>query len=412
LLRITPRTAKFVAAASAGLASLALAGPAMASPVASAAASHQAPAHASGATHLRVRVLLNGMKLRHSFVPVGSTTRRSEPLSSPDDITVLGHHIFTAFQNGIGPQGQPSTDGNTLSTVVEFTSSGRVVRQWNIKGKCDGITADQQAGVLIATVNEDANSSIYTIRPGGLPGTQIQHYRYNRNPLPHNGGTDAISVYHGLVLVSASAPGTAGKAAPQPTYPAVYSLTFHRATHVASVRALFYDEAAATVANLGPGHGTTVRLALTDPDSNEIVPATGPRFAGDFMLTSQGDKEQIFVERAGRLGSHLAVLHLSQSVDDTAWIRASAGKLYGTSTADDTVDVVSGRMPVGSVFVAVTPCDANGAPATCPGPGYPLNYLGSLNPWTGHISRVALRGPQFGPQGMVFIAPGWNVTPG
>ncbi len=48
---------------------------------------------------------------------------------------------------------------------------------------------------------------------------------------------------HGRVLISASAPGTAGKAAPQPSYPAVYSVTFHPGRHLATVRPLFYDEA-------------------------------------------------------------------------------------------------------------------------------------------------------------------------
>ena len=67
----------------------------------------------------------------------------------------------------------------------------------------------------------------------------------------------------------------------------------------------------------GRREGRRVKLALTDPDSNELVPASAHRFAGDFMLTSQGDKEQIFVQRKGRLGSHLTVLRLSQSVDDT-----------------------------------------------------------------------------------------------
>ena len=67
-------------------------------------------------------------------------------------------------------------------------------------------------------------------RPGRGPASaQVTHFHYNK-PLPHKGGTDAISVYHCRVLISASAPGTTGKAAPQPTYPAVYSVTFHRAT--------------------------------------------------------------------------------------------------------------------------------------------------------------------------------------
>jgi hypothetical protein len=367
--------------------------------------------HQVKAPNYQVRPLLNGMKLRHTFIPAGSAKRRSEPLAFPDDITVLGHRIYTAFQNGVGPQGQASADGNTDSTVVEFTARGRVIRQWDIQGKCDGITADAGRHLLIATVNEDAHSSVYTITPGAPSAAQVLHYQYSK-PLPHNGGTDAISVSHGQVLISASAPGTTGAAAPQPTYPAVYSVTFDRDTRVATVSALFYDEAPAAVANRGTGHGTVTRLALTDPDSNEIVPASGPRFAGDFMVTSQGDKEQIFVRSGGRPGSRLAVLRLSQSVDDTAWARSPHGRLYGSDTSGDTIDVVTGWFPAHSVFVAVTPCDADNAPPTCPARGFPPNYLGSLNPWTGHITRVPLRGPAFEPQGMVFISPGWVVTPG
>ena len=216
------------------------------------------------------------------------------------------------------------------------------------------------------------------------------------------------------MLISASAPGavTGSNAAPQPTYPAVYKVTFRSAKHLAVVTPLFYDEAAAKVANVGPSTGKVVDLALTDPDSNEIVPAFGPRFAGDFMLTSQGDQEQIFVLPHRKLGSRLAVLHLSRSVDDTAWPSSPGGRLYVANTGGGTVDVVTGPFRRGTVLAAVTPCDQNNAPSTCPGPGFPSNYLGQLNPWTGHLSRVPVAGPAFGPQGMVFVGPGWHVTPG
>src|SRR5580692_5633328 len=66
--------------------------------------------------------------------PPGRWPRRSEALADPDDITVLGQDLYTAFQDGVGPQGQPSADGNTDSTVVEFTAAGRVIRQWDIHG--------------------------------------------------------------------------------------------------------------------------------------------------------------------------------------------------------------------------------------------------------------------------------------
>jgi hypothetical protein len=333
--------------------------------------------------------------------------KQSEPLTLPDDLTRLGGHLFTAFQNGVGPQGQPSADGNRDSTIVEFTRSGRPVRQWDIRGKCDGLTADPARRRLIATVNEDANSSIYTIAPGAPRSRAIRHFSYNR-PLPHKGGTDAISIYRGTILVSASAPGTTGAPAPQPTYPAVYRVTFQSASHTARVRPLFFGESVATLANAGGG-GRRVRLALTDPDSNHVVPRSAPRFGGDFMLTSQGDKVQIYVRRAGTAAQRLFVLRLSQAVDDTAWATSRSGRLYATDNGADTVNVITGRFRTGTVFEAVTPCDANGAPATCPAPPkFPANYVGALNPQTGRISRVPLSGPALQPQGMLFVPPGQN----
>jgi len=387
---LTARRAATAFAAMAIPASLVLAGPAA---TASSGGAHAQPA-------FTVKQIVNGMKLHHSYTVSGTT--KTEPLADPDDLTHFGDELFTAFQNGVGPQGQPSTDGNTDSTVVEFTPSGHVIRQWDIKGKCDGVTADPDLGVLIATVNEDANSSLYTINPWASRGPGIQHYAYNE-PLPHNGGTDAITILGGQILISASAPGTTGAPAPQPAYPAAYSVALG-AKHVATVTLLFGDEARATVANIGPGHGKSVKLALTDPDSNFAVPWGAPRFAGDFELTSQGDKEQIYAQpQDGALRLH--VLSLSQSVDDTAWI-SGAGTLFAADTSGDTVDRVDGDFQAGSIFVAVTPCDADNAPATCPAPGFPPNYVGMLGPWTGHVSRVMLSGPRLEPQGMLFLSAG------
>jgi hypothetical protein len=346
-----------------------------------------------------VRVILNGKSLHHWYTRAGSPVLHKEPLAQPDDITRLGGDMFTAFQNGIGPQGQASSDGNRDSTIVEYTLSGAVVNQWDVRGHCDGLTADPATGLVVATVNEDLNSSLFTIDPFT---SQVVHYAYSKDPLPHNGGTDAIEFYHGLMLISASAPGTIGAAAPQPDYPAVYIVTLDPANQVAYVRALFYDESHATAAN-GPHAGTSVKLGLTDPDSNEVVPYNAPRFPGDFMLTSQGDKEQIYVQNAGSRHQHLWVLDLSQSVDDTAWATTWHGAFYTTDNSGDTVDAITGAFPPGTVFVAVTPCDANGAPATCPAPGFPPHYLGQLNMYTGHISPVSLRGPGVEPQGMIFV---------
>ncbi|HUB04094.1 MAG TPA: hypothetical protein VMA76_03440 [Solirubrobacteraceae bacterium] len=349
---------------------------------------------ASGASSFKSSVFASGAGIFHT------TPKGREAISFPDDITSLGGDIYVAFQNGVGPQGQASTTGNLDSTVVEFDAAGHAVGQWDLAGKCDGLTAEPQIGQVIATINEDAHSSLYLIKPGGT----AVHYAYSR-PLPSKGGTDAISVYHGLVLISGSAPGTTGAAAPQARYPAVYRATFNTTAHTVTMRSLFGDEARAVVANTGADRGQRVRLALTDPDSNEDVPAYARRFAGDFMLTSQGDQEQIFVSGAGRAHQSLSVLKLTHSVDDTAWPSGPTGALYTTDNSGDKIYKITGSFARGSELAAVTPCDQNNAPSTCPGPGFPANFLGEINPNTGAIVRVALSGPAVQPQGMLFLAP-------
>ena len=65
---------------------------------------------------------------------------------------------------------------------------------------------------------------------------------------------------------------------------------------------------------------------------------------------------------------------------------------------------MTGNFAKNSVFVAVTPCDAANAPATCPVPGFPPNYPGVLSPWTGHVSRALLAGStQLHPKGLLFF---------
>jgi hypothetical protein len=371
-----------------------------------AVSAHAAP-HA--ASPLRAEVLIAGSSLHHTFTPEGSGRSRSEPLTQPDDITMLNGDLFVTFQNDVGPQGTPSPSGNVDSTIVELSPSGHAVAQWDIRGHCDGLTADPAIASVIATVNEDANSSIFLIDPTAHGRNVVQQYFYNLSPLPHFGGTDAISIDNGEILISASAPGTSDGAPPAPnaTYPAVYAVTLDARDHVAVVRSVFRDEATATVANTGSAQGERVRLGLTDPDSNEIVPASSPRFAGSFMLDSQGDQEEIYVPDPAAAHPHLWVLDLTQSVDDTAWATDSDGTLYATDSVNDRVDAVRGDFTVGDAFEAVTPCDSNSAPPTCNNtPPSPPNSLGLLDMWTGQIAHVSLRGADLQPKGMIFVAAG------
>jgi hypothetical protein len=398
------------------IASLGLAG-------ASGAALAGTVASASGPTipTFHVAKVLLGSSLTHTFTPPGSSTAVTDPLTKPDDITQLGNILFVGFQNGVGPQGEATTDGNVASTVVGFTPQGHVIGQWDVTGKIDGLTADPELHGIIATVNEDANSALNLVRPDA-PSKVVTTFKYNK-PLPHFGGTDAISVFGNQILISASAPGTTNGATLPKPYPAVYSVTLDPSTLVATVTSVFSDEASATVANVNSSSfGQTTTVGLTDPDSNTVVPFFAPRFGGSFELTSQGDLEQIYVNDPGSSHQQLAVLRLTQSVDDTAWPTVAPdfaaahpgwtlpriGRLFSTDSTNDAVDVVAGPFRFDQPMVVATPCGSNNAPPTCPGAGFGPNYLATLNPWTGQVNQVNVTGVTYTPQGGLLFVPSFS----
>jgi hypothetical protein len=338
------------------------------------------------------------------FSPAGLTTGQGYPLSKPDDIVEAQGNLFVAFQNGVGSTGSAAPNGNTDSSIVELTLAGRLIRQWNLTGKIDGLGVDPATMSILATVNEDGNSSIYTVDPSaGGPG--VTHYCYDQKPLPHGGGTDSIAAYDGKLIVSASAPNPAPA-----NVPAVYALTLQpgvqptncpgassAATGTAVLTPGFSDTAASAPANAG----APSTLALTDPDSSTVVPHSAPRFGGAFLLDSQGDDQQIYTtDPMG--GAPLDVLQLSQSVNDTAFIDAGDGALYVTDASANAVDRVTGPFRVGQAFVAATPCGDNNAPSSCPAPPtWPANYLGQLDTTSGQITSVSTA---LEPQGMIFVA--------
>ncbi len=304
-------------------------------------------------------------------------------LSNPDDITVLGGNVYVAYQNGVGSKGEPSPSGQTASTVVEYNPQGQQVATWKVTGKVDGMTANAGANNLVATVNEDGNSSLYTITPSAPAAQQLKHYTYSPSPLPHGGGTDSIAVSNGALYISASnpSPNSDGKTY---TKPALYKVTLSGTT--ATATPVLGDNSTATDAN--SGQQTT--LNLSDPDSNVVMPASAPRFGGDVMLDSQGDGEQIFLHNAGSSNQSATVLKLNTQVDDTAVATGSKGTLYVTDTAANKVVAVKGSFTAGDVFTAV-PSDSKALAGT----------LGKLDLKTGTVSPF---GKGFtSPHGVLFV---------
>ena len=305
--------------------------------------------------------------------------------SSPDDLTSIGADLFVSFQNGV-----PSTGGSagtpSQSTIVKLKVDGTIEHTWQLTGKCDGLTADPEHHRVLATVNEDGNSSLYSLPVSG--GDAVSHYTYDANPLPHGGGTDSITIYHGRTYVVASAPVSGG--------PALYEVTLqHGIAHLAS--APFYDSSSAALANVGT-KGSAVSLALTDPDSSTVVPRQSRRFAGDFMLDSQGDQQAIFASHLGGQDQQLQVLNLSQSIDDTAFATGDHGALLTTDSTAKSVVLITGALRVGTAYAAVTPGNAN-TPGTNPAP----NYLGTIDLGTGSISPAPTSGRPLAPHALIYL---------
>jgi hypothetical protein len=79
----------------------------------------------------------------------------------------------------------------------------------------------------------------------------------------------------------------------------VYAVTLDAGAKTAKVAPFFADNATAMGVS-APNAGKMVTLALTDPDSNVVVPSGSPQFAGDFMLNAQGDQELVFSGSSGQ----------------------------------------------------------------------------------------------------------------
>ncbi|MBV8527004.1 MAG: hypothetical protein JOZ75_01680 [Candidatus Dormibacteraeota bacterium] len=323
----------------------------------------------------------------HGRVLVGSAPPGSK---GPDDISVLSVDgvdrdrpvLWTAYQNGINPDGTPGTPGGpTQSTVAGYDArTGELIKTIAVTGKADGLRADTAHHRLVVTVNEDANSTMDVIN---VATGSVTQFSYSPNPesASGNGGTDSISFWHGEMYVSHSNPDATTQAA-------VYRVSLDWSTHIASLTALFNDDSSATDAVTG----TTAALALMDPDTTAVVPGETPRFRGQLMLISQADGEMIFASSPS--SPALTELKLSDGptkafptgenlppLDGFAVATADAGTLYvvdskGGNGANGSITALhTGGWDEGTVFVAEPSDNGN-------------QLIGTLNLHTGKVTPL------------------------
>jgi hypothetical protein len=301
--------------------------------------------------------------------------------------------IWTAYQNGINPNGSPGAPGGpTNSTVAGYDpSTGALVTSFSVAGKVDGLSADRDLGRLIATVNEDDNSALQLIEPAT---GAVTTYAYSPNPaVSGNGGTDSIAIWDHHMYLTHSNPNDTGQGTQ-------YRVTLQGFSHTALLTPVFYDNSPAT----NVVTGVTARLGLTDPDSSFVMPAASPSFAGQLATIAQADGQLVFAAHHG-WGLKLHVLPLSDNVsgnvppiDGFAVATADRGTLYVIDAKGGTIQALNtAGWPKGTVFV--------GEPSDNHNP-----LVGTLDLTTGVITPL---GNHFvSPKGLLFVAQDRGADPG
>jgi hypothetical protein len=291
----------------------------------------------------------------------------STTANHPDSVVVSGGNVFVAFQNITAKDG---SDTKT-STIVEYTTAGKMLKSWSVGGHNDGMRMDPSTHLLWAMSNEDGSPRLFTIDPAG--GAVME---YKLQSTPHGGGFDDIQFVNGLALIDASNP-TLDKSG-QNVFPALYKVQLSGTS--AQLTPVLMGNA--TASTLNPPV-STVHLNLTDPDSMMIDPQ------GDLVLDSQADGELLFIHNVGTPQQQVKVQTVGTQVDDSVFPTSSKGCLL---VADNNAGVYS---ICSSVWVPGTPYTA------APNDSGVIGFVGTVSLSNGAITPIVVGVAN--PHGMAFI---------
>jgi hypothetical protein len=292
---------------------------------------------------------------------------------NPDSVASGRGFIYIGYQNATPSDGS----SNLSSTIVQYRMDGTATRSWSVLGKNDGLRLNPFTGKLWATRNEDDKPGLTVIDPVG--GSQTD---YAITP-SHGGGYDDLAFTRQGTFVVASAPTLAGA-----HVPAIQRIT-SLAGGVASLETVLFDDSTAVDRTTGK----TVTLALSDPDSLWITAQ------GELALTSQADRQVIFIKNPGRPSQANQVVNVTAAgapdeLDDSAVATSREGFLLVVDHDTNTTYKLTkaGGFTRGQAYTQ--------APKGSPLAG----IVGTFNTHTGVVTPVA---SGFGsPTGMIFVPVG------
>jgi hypothetical protein len=289
---------------------------------------------------------------------------------NPDSVTSGRGFVYIGYQNGTPSDGS----SNLSSTIVQYRMNGARARSWTVLGKNDGLRLNRFTGKLWATRNEDAKPGLTVIDP--ITGSQAD---YKITP-SHGGGYDDLAFTRQGTFVVASAPAVAGA-----HVPAIQRIT-SLAGGVANLQTVLFDDSTA----IDRTTGKTATLALSDPDSLWITAK------GEVALTSQADRQVVFITNPGRLSQTNEVVNVTaagapEELDDSAAVTSREGFLLVVDHDANTAYKLTktGGFTRGQAYTQ--------APKGSPLAG----IVGTFDTHTGTVTPVASRFAH--PTGMIYV---------
>jgi len=269
--------------------------------------------------------------------------------------------LFVGCANGVlsnGRGGPPNRKADT-STMVEYTTAGKYVKQWSVANQIAGMAGEPLHRRVLISLDSAANSALVFIDPN------IGEVQYAYSPDPQSasaakslhtgGGTQSIVVdSHDDIFVTASHPTRLGATA---SFKVVLSPPSGPSGEgAATLSPTFSDDATAANGNTGKGK---VKLALHQIDANAIVPSSSRRYGGDYVVDDEATHQLVFSSKV-TAGKGLTVLKTTLGLRDIRWATSKGGTFYlarrGTQTplAKSSLYTVTGPFVKGDAYATTS----------------------------------------------------------